>query len=137
MTHRTVVSSTIERYLACEDESPEDRAAEALGREKTILHLPHALMLELAYPEMDFAVRWCWHRFGPRHGECQQEHSQYRVCHIEMPHSHPGRWTTHWFVKTDYDFGFNEWYFFDRADRDLFREGLSAINWGENYPKRP
>ena len=44
-------------------------------------------------------------------------------------------WTTHWFVKTDYDFGFSEWYFARQSYHDLFLDSVPKINWGEKYPK--
>ena len=50
-----------------------------------------------------------------------------------MLHSHSGAWTDHWFLKTDYDFGFNEWYFARQADYDLFLQNVANFNWGERY----
>jgi hypothetical protein len=135
MSYRTLVPSTIDRYLACEDDSLEDRDKEKRERDQRILRFPHAIMLELSYPEMDFVNRWCWQNFGPADGECQQKQSEYRVCHLEKPHHHIGKWTTHWFVKTDYNFGFAEWYFSENADQERFRANLPHFNWGENYPK--
>jgi len=38
-------------------------------------------------------------------------------------------------VKTDYDFGFNEWYFAESEDCDFFVANVDKINWGEHYPK--
>ena len=96
---------------------------------------PYAVMLQVAFPELDFANRWCWTRFGPADGGCTQKDSKYRVCTIDVPHSHSGIWTTHWFVKTDYDFGFNEWYFAKQSHYDLFLDSVPKINWGEKYPK--
>lgn len=92
-------------------------------------------MLEMAYPELDYAHRWCWQRFGPMNGLCTQKYSEYKVCSDETEHRHIGKWTSHWFVKTDYDFGFNEFYFSERADCDLLLAHLSEIHWGEHYPK--
>jgi len=92
-------------------------------------------MLEVAYPELDFINRWCWRHFGPLDGECTQKCSEYRACADETPHHHAGRWTSYWFAKTDYDFGFNEWYFSEKTDRDLLLANLPEMNWGEHYPK--
>jgi hypothetical protein len=39
----------------------------------------------------------------------------------------------HFLVKTDYDFGFCEWYFSERSDRDCFLASVAEINWGEKY----
>ena len=96
---------------------------------------PFAVMLQVAYPEMDYANRWCWQQFGPAHGECWQHCSEYPVCDLPHPHAHVGQWMTHWYVKTDYDFGFNEWYFIREADRDRFLEFVPHVNWGEKFPK--
>jgi hypothetical protein len=93
-------------------------------------------MLEAAYPEIDFANGWCWQQFGPMDGECTQRYSEYRVCTEEVRHRHVGKWTTRWITKTDYDFGFIEWYFANETDRDFFLANLPEINWGEHYPKR-
>ena len=135
MMYRTLVLSSIERYMACDDDSFEERTVQDRERDERLLRFPYPLMLELAFAEMDFANRWCWQHFGPMDGECTQKYSEYRVCSDETPHRHAGRWTTHWFVKTDYNFGFNEWYFSEEADRDLFLASLPKISWGEHYPK--
>jgi len=135
MSHRTVVLSSYQEYLAKGDDSLEERAAQTLDRDKRLLRFPHSVMLEVSYPELDFANRWCWQNFGPGDGECLQRHSEYRVCDLSEPHSHVGKWTSHWFVKTDYDFGFNEWYFAEIADYKQFLANVENINWGEHYPK--
>ena len=41
----------------------------------------------------------------------------------------------HWFAKTAYDFGFNEWYFANEDDRARFCDEIPQFNFGENYPK--
>ena len=61
--------------------------------------------------------------------------SEYRVCDRAEPHSHVGKWMSCFLGKTYYDFGFNEWYFVECADRDLFVANVDEINWGEHYPK--
>jgi hypothetical protein len=114
---------------------PEAMADECREREERLLSFPYSVMLELAYTELDFANRWCWQHLGPENGECLQKGSEYRVCTEEMPHCHTGKWTTYWFGKTEYDFGFNEWYFIEQSDRDQFLAILPEINWGEHYPK--
>ncbi|MRW92051.1 hypothetical protein GJ699_18820 [Duganella sp. FT80W] len=96
---------------------------------------PFPVMLKVSYPELDFANRWCWQKFGPRDGECSQVHSEYRTCFNSEPHQHSGTWTSNWFEKVDYDFGFNEWYFSSIGDRDMFIAGLDEMNWGENYSR--
>ena len=135
MSIRTVVSSSLEEYLASEDDSVDDRAAQEIDRNERMLRFPHSVMLKLSFPEIDFANRWCWQHFGPGDGECSQRYSEYRVCDRTEPHSHVGRWMSHFFVKTEYDFGFNEWYFAERSERDLFVGNVDNINWGEHFPK--
>lgn len=131
MTHRTLVLSSIESYLACGNDSPED----IRERDELLLRFPYTVMLEVAFPELDFINRWCWLHFGPMDGECLEKYSEYRSCAEDTPHQHTGKWTSHWFVKTEYDFGFNEWHFSEEADRDLLLTSLPDMNWGEHYPK--
>ena len=136
MTYQTVILSSIEACLSSgEYPSLEERAEEELSRNQRLSRFPYAVMLQLAFPELDFANRLCWQEFGPADGECTQRFSQYRVCQIDVPHSHSGVWADYWFVKTDYDFGFNEWYFADQSHYDLFLKYVPKINWGESYPK--
>ncbi len=135
MTHRTVEPSSIEEYLASEDDSLEDRSAQELDRNARLSRFPHSVMLKVSFPELDFANRWCWQNFGPSDGECTQRYSEYRVCNLSMPHSPAGTWMSHFFAKTDYDFGFNEWYFAEIVDRDWFVANVEKINWGEHFPK--
>jgi len=135
MTHHTAILSSIDDYLACEDDSAEERAEQNLLRNERLLRFPHAVMLQVAFPELDFAHRWCWANFGPRDGDCTQQYSEYRACDIEEPHSHTGVWMDHWFTKTDYNFGFNEWYFAKRSDYNQFATNIANLNWGDNFPK--
>lgn len=137
MTYRTLILSSIERYLESEDDSIEDRALQSRERLDRLVRFPYPVMLELAFPELDFAIRWCWQQFGPMDGDCTQKYSEYRICTDDAPHRHSGKWTTHWFVKTEYNFGFDEFYFGEQDDRDLFVANLAEINWGENYPRNP
>jgi hypothetical protein len=138
MTLRTVRLSDYEAYV--DSVSPADaveaRAAGAAERRARMVGFPFAVMLQVSYPELDFANRWCWHQFGPAHGECDQAYSEYPACDQPGPHCHLGRWMTYWHEKTDYDFEFNEWYFAREADRDRFLEFVPDLNWGEHYPKR-
>jgi len=68
-------------------------------------------------------------------GSCTQIYSEYRACADDAEHRHSGKWASHFFVKTDYDFGYNEFYFLELADRDIFVAHLSDIGWGEHYPE--
>ena len=135
LTHKTHLLSSFEKYLSSADDSLEARAGETRERESLLRYFPHPVMLEMAFPELDNASRWCWKHLGAMDGECTQKQSEYRICSIEGPHRHAGKWTSHWFVKTDYDFGYNEFYFIERADRDLFLEQLAELDWGEHYSK--
>lgn len=96
---------------------------------------PHAVLLQVAYPELDYANRWCWQQFGPADGECQDASSEYPSCNHPGQHSHDGKWVTHWLAKTDYDFGYNEWYFAHAEDRERFLEFVPHIQWGDRYLK--
>jgi hypothetical protein len=135
MSYRTVVVSSFEEYLASEDDSVEYRAAEEIDRQARLSRFPFSVMLQLSFTELDFANRACWQRLGPSDGECNQPHSEYRMCDRTEPHTHVGKWTWHFFVKTSYDFGFCEWYFAESGDRDWFAANVNEINWGEHYPK--
>lgn len=114
-------------------EPEEGKAEEIRDREARLQRFPHAVMLELAYPELDFAMRWCWEHFGPMDGECLQAWSEYRVCMLDGSHLHEGKWTSYWVFKTAYNYGFNEFYFADQADHALFCDHLSEFSWGERY----
>jgi hypothetical protein len=135
MSHQTVLLSSFEKYLTDGGDSPEEQVEQKLERQEQLARFPYSVMLQVSFPELDFANRWCWRRFGPSRGECMQRYSEYRVCDLTEPHSHLGGWTCKWFVKTDYDFGFNEWYFAEEDDRDRFLGSVKEINWGENFPK--
>lgn len=135
MTHRTAKLSSFDTYVEVGDESAADLVDARSERLRVLSRFPFALMLEVAFPELDFANRWCWNNFGAGHGECFERDSNYRRCSIDFPHCHTGTWMNHWFVKTDYDFGFNEWYFMTTADRDSFLEFVPSINWGEKFPQ--
>ena len=135
MSHRSVVISSFEEYLDDEFTSVEDRATETVDRNIHLARFPYSVMLQVAYPELDYANRWCWQNFGPGDGRCLQLDSEYRVCERDDPHSHLGKWASHWWAKTDYNFGFNEWYFAESDDRELFVANIENIHWGEHYPK--
>jgi hypothetical protein len=142
MTIQTWRRNDFETYL--ESEHPLDkigskniRAEETRDRNVRLAHFPHSVLLQVSYPEMDFADRWCWQQFGPSDGQCSQSQSEYPACVIIGTHEHKGTWATHWFAKTDYDFGYNEWYFVNQVDRDRFVGYLPHVNWGENFPKQP
>ena len=109
------------------------RTAETEERKARLAAFPYSVILELSYPQMDFATRWCWQQFGPAHGKCEQYSSEYPACHEKGGHSHSGKWCTHWLEKTNYDFGFNEWLFAEQADQSRFLEFIPGITFGEDY----
>ena len=134
MIYRTVILSSFEEYLSSDADSPEARVEEEEERKNRLSRFPYVVMLQVSFAEFDFANRWCWQHFGPNEGLCLQSQSDYSMCDLEEPHSHVGKWTWYWFAKTDYNFGFNEWYFADQSDRKHFLASVEQINWGEKYP---
>ena len=130
---RTLEISSFDAYLSKGSNPIEYASTDVESRVERMKRFPFAVMLKVSYPELDFASRRCWNSFGPCDGTCVQSHSEYRVCFNDSSHSHLGTWASHWFEKTTYDFGFNEWYFASSEDRDLFLAALGEINWGENY----
>ncbi|QDT92823.1 hypothetical protein [Gimesia algae] len=135
MTHQTAKLSTFDEYLETGGDTATDQHDQHRERQKILDRFPYPVTLELSFPELDFANRWCWQHFGSNYGECFQKQSEYRICAIDFSHCHIGSWTNHWLAKTDYEFGFNEWYFSNASERDLFLDFVPYINWGENYPK--
>jgi hypothetical protein len=117
-TQRTLLLSSWEEYLQGEIDTPEAAAEEVRGRQVRLQRFPHTVMVKLSFPELDYAERWCWRSFGPMDGECRQKYSQYRVCLEEASHAHVGTWLSHWHVKTDYDFGYCEFYFAESNDQN-------------------
>jgi hypothetical protein len=135
--YRTVVRSSFEEYLkfCIEYDNADDAflADERQSRNEKVLRFPYAVMLQVSFPELDFTNRWCWQSFGPFKGECHKGRIEYPVCHRDEPHCHLGKWLSHFYVKTEYDFGFNEWFFLEMADCDLFIANIDSIHWGENF----
>lgn len=135
MTHQTLFVSSFEKYLATECASAEIAAEEVRDRQVRLQRFPHSVVLELSYPELDFAERWCWQCCGPADGECMQKDSSYRVCLDGSSHTHSGKWLRHWLAKTDFDFGFCEFYFSDQANQAAFLAQIPSFNWGEKFGK--
>ncbi len=132
MSHRTVILSSFEAYLA-EDCLPEFQGEAERERASRLSQFPYPVTLQVSFPELDFANRWCWQHFGPSDGDCLQRHSHYPACSVPEPHSHTGKWIWYFWGKTDYDFGFCEWYFSEQSDLDRFLASVGEINWGEKY----
>ena len=133
MSQRTVILSSFEEYLACENYAPEIKADEERGRVERLSRFPYAVTLQVSYPELNFANRWCWQRFGSSDGNCLEGQSEYPACNILEIHSHTGKWMWCWLAKTDYNFGFCEWYFSNELERDYFLASVGEISWGEKY----
>ena len=136
--NRTVIQSNYNAYR--EDKhaaasNPADEAAESQERQVRLAEFPHSVVLQVSYAELDYANRWSWQQFGPAHGECLQADSDYPACHLRDPHSHVGKWAKYWLAKTSYNFGYNEWYFAQQADKERFLQFVPQINWGEHFPK--
>lgn len=134
MPNRTARLSSYDEYRETESNDLDERLYAHQERELLLLRFPFAVMLEAAYPEMDFADRWCWENFGPKDGPCRQFESNYPCCLNDTKHTHHGVWCTRWFEKTDYDFGFNEWYFREQSHQEMFRSFVPLINWGDRFP---
>jgi hypothetical protein len=135
MFHRTAVLSSFDAYLASEHLGVAIRPADFECRNETLLRFPYAVMLELSFAELDYANRWCWQRFGSPHGECIDTQSEYPTCNILSSHCHPGTWANEWYAKTEYNHGFNEWYFSASSQYEQFLAFVPQINWGEHFPK--
>jgi len=104
-------------------------------REQWLALFPHSAVVECSYPELDFATRWCWQNFGPCHGECHENSSEYPGCPLVISterteivggrerkryaqvalHRHDGAWAKSWLGKTGYNYGFCEYYFADAS----------------------
>ena len=135
MTYQTAILSSFEAYLTSECLGEADRIDNFEFRNKLLSHFPYAVMLALSFAELDFANRWCWQQFGSPRGECFDTQSEYPMCDIQMPHCHSGTWAHEWFLKTEYNFGFNEWYFTSASQLQQFLDFVPHLSWGEHYPK--
>lgn len=134
MAYRTAKLSSFEAYRESENDDQEERLGAHEERELLLVRFPFPVMLELAFAERDYANRWCWEMFGPKDGSCFQSSSNYPCCSDSSEHTHEGVWCTRWFVKTDYDFGFSEWYFREVDHQELFLAFVPLIHWGERFP---
>jgi hypothetical protein len=65
--------------------------------------------------------------------------SEYTYKQDPLNHRHNGTWTTNWWGKTGYDYGFMEYCFRNEADRDAFRGVAETLGMGERYdePDKP
>jgi hypothetical protein len=70
MSHQTALLSSFEEYLANTDETKEELTEQLAVRDATLRAFPFGVILQVAYPEIDYANRWAWQQFGPRDGKC-------------------------------------------------------------------
>ncbi|ANH71034.1 hypothetical protein [Mitsuaria sp. 7] len=124
-----------EVYPEGEVDAQAGRDAETEERQRRLAEFPYSVVLQVRYPEMDFANRWCWEQFGSASGPCYQSYSSYPVCRETGDHGHEGNWRTEWLAKIAYNFGFNEWLFAHQTDRDRFLAFVPDITCGELFPK--
>ena len=116
---------------------------------------PHVVTVGHHYPAMDRAVRWCWMTFGARHGQCDDNHSDYPACPLVLAakrfvypddpedepayeprspvpdHCHIGTWTTLWLGKTGYDYGNQDYCFSTQQQKELFLGYVALIGGHE------
>ncbi|HEY2249831.1 MAG TPA: hypothetical protein VGH74_02180 [Planctomycetaceae bacterium] len=134
----------------------DDRRELDAERKERLRRFPNSVALEGAFSEYYFASRWCWQNLGACDGECCESDSEYPGCPLVLAterieniggrqrkkysridaHVHEGSWTNYWLGKTDYDYGFCEFYFANDADRDRFIAAVPTFTWGENYDWR-
>jgi len=138
MTLRTVILATYDSYLNDGDAFPghsaDARATDIQEHQLRLAEFPYNVVLQLSFAEMDFANRWVWQEFGSPNGQCLDAYSEYPTCAEKNAHSHEGKWLSHWLAKTDYNFGYNGWYFAFKEDQERFLEFVPFINFGERYP---
>jgi len=100
-----------------------------LMRRQFLASLPNSVIVEGEYSELDMAVNWCltnigqpditstWKCVAQGAGESQ-----------EIAGLQNGQWANQWFYKTDYDYGFMEFYFRSPADPARFVEAVPSFS---------
>lgn len=149
-THPDVVQYSLDQY-------PDfDRQ-----RAKLLVRFPYAVVATGFYYEHDYACRWCWQNISPEDGNCSAWQSEYPACPLVLAteytaqgtwmdkngkilpwerkrytnpgnHVHEGQWSFFWLGKTDYDYGYGEYYFRDESDRENFLVALSTFQTGKD-----
>lgn len=116
--------TTFEEFL---EDYPHTFCEETLKEiNETEKHLPYTTTVKWMYVAMDDALPWCWQVFGPKDGLCVDS----ECCPLVLAygrekvkaHSHQGTWTSIWLGKTDYDFGYEKFFFKYEAARDVFEK---------------
>lgn len=121
------------------------------SREDALKQFPFSIVLLGSYSDHDFCTRWCWENFGPMQGECHEYQSEFPGCPLVLAteylhpvkinhgdgieeccqekaynnpgdHSHIGDWKKVWLGKIGYDFGFAEYFFLNKEDRNKLEE---------------
>lgn len=163
--YKKIHLSTYEEYVGYKDRTKQYRTdAQNISQESffqvklekrknNLIIFPFSAVLQGAYPEHDYATRWCWQKYGSPQTECCMEsYSEYPSCPEVLAterfdddgdrayskvkdHSHIGCWTHEWVGKTGYDYGFSEFYFKAQSDLDSFLAAVETFNFGENYAK--
>src|SRR5262245_36010274 len=105
VSHRTVEEADYDAYSASEypdatKEAKDARASDIRERAARLSTYPYSVVLQVAYAELDYANRWLWKQLGPANGDCHQAQSYYPICTLQEPHSHRGKWLSHWLGKT-------------------------------------
>lgn len=122
-------------------------------REKLILNFPYSVLITADYEEINTAKKWCWENFGEVHiDKCDEYSKDSPICPIaikahqlrkEQPiydmdtvvidgvsvtnHSHTGKWSTLWYGKIDYDYGYIEFFFKKEEDRSKFESTVESL----------
>lgn len=85
---------------------------------------PYTTTVKWDWDTREMEVVWCAQVFGPREGECDEP----RCCPLSKKrlrvHSHRGLWKSIWLGKTDYDFGYEMFFFKNKATRDVFEREI-------------
>ncbi len=114
-------------YLIGRENKEEYLNHKIVERNKILLDFPYSVILKLFYQQIDFADWLLWQILGDKYGYCNQEQSDIPACKITGKHKHNGVWTSFWLAKTDYDYGFNEWFFKNKEDCNILISILSIL----------
>lgn len=91
----------------------------------TILrNLTFSIVTEGACPELEMAVTWCLDNIGQRSSEIGENCNYRRLG--EISRKQPGNsWNELWYGKTEYDYGFSEFFFENESDLNAFELQVS------------
>ncbi len=106
-----------EDYLIGNDNKQEFLKRKIKERNNILLDFSHSIILKLSYHQLDFANWLLWQILGEVYGYCG--YSNFPMCKIKGEHKHNGIWAIYWLAKTNYDYGFNEWFFKQKEDSDV------------------